>query len=94
MCCADVSYPATTDYYWGTIHKTMTDVNGVADNYEVTAGPFGFGQAISISSDKEQVNGSPNRIGGLKREKIWLKCCLLFYFRAICNVYYFRRFWK
>lgn len=50
----DVSYPATTDYYWGTIHKTMTDVNGVEDNYEVTAGPFGFGQAISVSSDKEQ----------------------------------------
>lgn len=78
---ADVSYPATTDYYWGTIHKTMTDVNGVEDNYEVTAGPFGFGQAISVSSDKEQVNGRPRRIGGPERGKnIWLECFFLFFF--------------
>lgn len=52
----ELLYEATTDMHVGSLEQYMTGANGEdPDTFEKTDGPFGFGYAIRIQSENEEV---------------------------------------
>ena len=49
-CPADVTYPATTDYYWGTIEQNTSAVPAGGD-FVIGDGPFGFQSSVILPGD-------------------------------------------
>ena len=46
----DVTYPATTDYFWGTIEQNAT-AQPAAGTFSTGSGPFGFKTSLVLPGD-------------------------------------------